>query len=100
MKPVIIHGDARAEFEAAMLFYEERAPGLGLALHEKVEAAVRAIQTTPESWPPHKKGPFRKYFVERFPFTVFYLELADHIWVLAIAHASRRPGYWNHRKAE
>jgi hypothetical protein len=69
-------------------------------LEAKVEQAVLAIQKAPESWPPHKHSGFRKYFVERFPFTVFYLEMPDCIWVAAIAHVSRRPGYWTNRQLE
>lgn len=100
MKPAVIHSEARAELDAAISFYESRAQGLGLDLQAKVEQAVRAIQSNPESWPPHKSSGFRKYFVERFPFTVFYLELPESIWIAAIAHASRRPGYWTKRRLE
>ncbi len=100
MKPAVIHSEARAELEAAISFYESRARGLGLDLQVKVESAVRAIQKSPESWPPHKRSGFRKYFVERFPFIVFYLELTECIWIVAVAHGSRRPGYWRQRQFE
>ncbi len=100
MKQAILHREARAEFEAAIVFYESRAQGLGLDSETKVEQAVRAVCEGPRVWPPHGLSGFRKYFVERFPFIVFYLELADFIWVAAIAHASRRPGYWKHRQLE
>ena len=100
MKPVIIHSEARAELDAAMAHYESRAKDLGLDLETKVRQAVTAIQTSPQSWPPHKRTGFRKYFVSRFPFTVFYLETADYVWVAAIAHGSRRPGCWRHRLPE
>ena len=100
MKPAVIHSEAQAELDAAIFFYESRAKGLGLDLHAKVEQAVRAIQTSPESWPPHKHSGFRKYFVERFPFIIFFLEMPDSIWIAAVAHASRRPGYWTGRQFE
>lgn len=100
MKPVVIHSAARAELDEAMAFYESRASGLGIDLQSKVEAAVAKIQESPEMWPPHKRSGFRKYFVERFPFMVFYMELVDCIWVAAIAHGSRRPDYWRRRRRE
>jgi len=100
VKPAVIHSEARAELDAAICFYESRAKGLGLDLQANVERAVRAIQRSPEAWPPHKDSGFRKYFVERFPFIVFYVEMADCIWIAAIAHASRRPGYWTTRQPE
>jgi toxin ParE1/3/4 len=100
VKPVVVHSAARAELDEAMGFYESRASGLGLDLEAKVERAVVAIQRNPESWPRHKRTAFRKAFVERFPFTLFYLDLADNIWIVAVAHGSRRPDYWSRRKRE
>jgi toxin ParE1/3/4 len=100
VKPVVVHSAARAELDEAMGFYESRASGLGLDLEAKVERAVAIIQRNPESWPRHKGTAFRKVFVERFPFTIFYMELADSIWIVAVAHGSRRPDYWSRRTRE
>ena len=100
MKPVIVHSAARAELDEAMAYYESRTKGLGLDLQSKVEEAVTKIQESPGSWPPHKHTGFRKCFVERFTFTVFYLEMVECIWVVAIAHGSRRPDYWKRRRRD
>ena len=35
----------------------------------------------------------------RFPFTVYYRDDLHEIYILAIAHTSRRPGYWKSRMA-
>lgn len=83
-----------------MGFYESRTRGLGLDLGTRIEQSVAAIQRSPESWPPHKSTGFRKYFVERFPFTIFYMELPECIWIVAIAHGSRRPDFWRSRRRE
>ena len=100
MKPVVVHSAARAELDEAMGFYESRASGLGLDLEAKVERAVIAIQRNPETWPRHKRTAFRKVFVERFPFTIFYMDLPDSIWIVAVVHGRRRPDYWSRRKLE
>jgi toxin ParE1/3/4 len=100
VKPIVIHSEARAELDDAMAFYESRASGLGLDLLAKVEDAVAKIQQSPEAWPPHRHSGFRNYFTERFPFTVYYMELNDCIWLAAIAHGSRRPDYWKTRRFE
>ena len=63
MKPVLIHGAARAELDDAIAFYESRAHGLGRDLQAKVEDAVAQIRRRPEAWPPHKDGGFRKYLL-------------------------------------
>lgn len=98
MKPVEFHAAARAELDDAVTFYESRAKGLGLDFMEKIRDAVSRIQGNPEAWPPHRRGGFRKLFAVRFPYTIFYLELHDVIWIVAIAHGSRRPDYWCKRR--
>lgn len=35
--------------------------------------------------------------MERFPFAIHYVDLADRIWVVAFAHTSRAPNYWTPR---
>jgi toxin ParE1/3/4 len=98
VKPVVFHRAARTELDEAMGFYESCARGLGKDLQVKVEEAVEKIRRNPESWPPHKRTGFRKFFLERFPFTVFYIELPKVIWIGALAHARRRPDYWRRRR--
>jgi hypothetical protein len=46
------------------------------------------------------KREFRFFRVRRFPFVVYYAELIDAIWVVAIAHGRRRPNYWRKRRRE
>jgi toxin ParE1/3/4 len=35
--------------------------------------------------------------LNRFPYTVLYRVKNDEIFVTAVAHHSRRPGYWRRR---
>lgn len=60
--------------------------------------AVRLVATSPAAWPrwPDLPG-VRAYSLSRFPFVVPYFADEAHLVVLAIAHASRRPGYWQAR---
>jgi hypothetical protein len=39
----------------------------------------------------------RRYLLKRYPYAVIYRELDDLIWVVAVAHGKRRPGYWKSR---
>ena len=39
----------------------------------------------------------RRRAVRRFPYHVVYLEAPSQIWILAIAHDRRKPGYWKDR---
>jgi toxin ParE1/3/4 len=100
VKPVIFHKDAEDELRAAVDYYERQRGGLGLDLQSEVENAVRTIQQNPQLWPQYKATDYRKCNLQRFPFTIFYLELVDHIWIAAVAHQKRKPGYWRGRTPE
>ncbi len=98
MKPIVFHPEARAEFDAAAVYYEQQREGLGLEFQEEVEAGVERIQQFPGSFPLHGQTGRRKHVLHRFPYTIFYLELDDSIWIAAVAHQKRRPGYWMDRE--
>jgi toxin ParE1/3/4 len=97
VKPVIFHHDAEAELNAAIAYYEHQRKGLGIDLQYEVENAIGLVQQNPQLFPKHNKLGIRKCLVKRFPYTVFYLELKGIIWIAAVAHQMRRPGYWSKR---
>jgi plasmid stabilization system protein ParE len=79
-------------------YYEARQPGLGAELEEEIEAVFALILRFPEAAPQWRDRPDRRVAVlERFPFTIPYQIKYDDIVVLALAHTSRRPGYWSQR---
>lgn len=96
MKRLIIDSEAENELSESVDFYERRVPGLGLAFERAVREAVEMIQAEPERFPSQQNGS-RRLVMERFPYVIYYVELADTIWVLAFAHTSRKPGYWKRR---
>jgi toxin ParE1/3/4 len=96
LKPVLFHPAAEAEFDHSIGFYEERQIGLGLDLEREVLHAISRIHDSPTRWPKYKYQT-RKFVLRRFPFNIFYLDLADYIWVVAVAHCSRKPDYWTER---
>lgn len=100
MKPVIIHSEAEAEFRAAIEHYNEQRAGLGGEFRAAVEAAVERVRKNPSAFAPHGDEGVRKCVLRRFPYTVFYMELEQTLWVVAIAHHRRRPGYWAVRRPE
>jgi toxin ParE1/3/4 len=97
VKPVFFHAEAEAEFRAAVAFYEGQRAGLGREFRESIEAAVERIRKTPEAFAPHGDQGVRKCLIGRFPYTVFYLEQEASLWIVAVAHQRRRPGYWSGR---
>ncbi len=93
---VRLHPEALAEYAEAVGFYEERAPGLGREFYDEVERVLRLIEANPALGSPFD-GPYRRAFCRRFPFGVVYREGRDVVWVQAVMHLRRRPGYWKDR---
>ena len=98
MKPVIIHSQARVELDKAIAFYEKQQAGLGLDLQTTVERAIGRIQQHPQLGAPYKTTDVRQYVIRRFPYIIFYAELEEAIWIVAVAHGKRRPEYWRRRR--
>jgi toxin ParE1/3/4 len=90
-----LHKQAECEFEEACEFYERRQTGLGKRFRGAVLETLREIVKDPERWP--ARGRFRKCLVPIFRYKIYYEISADALNIVAIAHPSRRPGYWKKR---
>ena len=97
MKRVVYHRLAASEFVEASAFYERRRPFLGDRFVAAVDVARELVRENPERGRPEKFG-LRSFKVRRFPYRLFYEEQADRLWIVAVAHLSRRPGYWVRRR--
>ena len=90
------HPAARAELDAAVDYYEGCQPGLGYEFAEEVYATIARIRQYPDGWSPvSRRG--RRGLTRRFPFGLIYQIKEEHIFIVAVAHSHRRPGYWDHR---
>jgi hypothetical protein len=38
-----------------------------------------------------------RFRLTQFPFSLLYINRADYLWVMAVSHGSRKPGYWKQR---
>ncbi len=100
MKQIELHSAAQAEVDEAFTYYERERPGLGLEFLAEVEAEVAQIRRNPQLRGRYQQTEFRKSALHRFPYVLFYREREETIWIAAVAHAKRRPGYWMRRKPE
>jgi plasmid stabilization system protein ParE len=96
VKEAIFHPEARAEMRESFEFYEARLGGLGLRFLSAVEQTVERISTHPEAGAP-LASEFRKRIVSGFPYNIIYRVWEDYIYLVAVAHHHRRPGYWRER---
>ena len=93
MLKLLFHPDIASEVKASYDWYQEQADGLGDDYITEIESAYEAIAELPQTWPRFQKG-FRRFLLTKFPFSVIYKETSSHIFVVAVMHNSRRPGYW------
>ncbi len=93
---VVLDPAAAAELREAAVFYEECREGLGQEFLASVEAAFVAIARRPNLWR-RLKGRFRRCLVHRFPYGVVYAVEDDVVYVAAVMHLKRKPGYWESR---
>ena len=85
--------EATAELTDAIARYEAIEPGLGIRLKQETQAAVAWIAEHAEL-PRMRPTGYRRVNLKVFPYYAAYRVEADTIWILAIAHAARRPEYW------
>jgi plasmid stabilization system protein ParE len=88
--------EASIELVETVAFYDKRQTGLGVAFIAEFEKCMRLIQQYPDSGR-HSGTHFRRVLTNRFPYAVIYVEREEEFLVVAIAHTSRRPGYWKDR---
>lgn len=96
-KAAEFHAEASAEYDAAFDWYLERSPDAALRFDAEVDRALEQIIQAPQRWAagPHAT---RRFLLRQFPFTLVYREReSGEIQVVAVAHTSRRPGYWKGR---
>jgi len=96
-RSIRLHPNALSEMLAARLWYEARSSIAALAFVDELEIALTRIESSPMRAPPHIEST-RRFMLRRFPFAIVYRVDPDAILVFAVAHMSRRPGYWRLRK--
>ena len=94
-----LHSEAREEFLNAVSRYEAEVPGLGARFVAEFERCVGLLLDAPQIGSPLGRKLRRFVLDDNFPFSVVYAVIGDTLFVVAVAHASRRPGYWKQRSA-
>jgi plasmid stabilization system protein ParE len=93
---VRFHEAADAELTDAVRYYDGKAFGLGDRFLAEVKTASRTIERYPEIARVIESGVRAKPLFS-FPYTLMYVVDPDELVIVAVAHQSRRPGYWSDR---
>lgn len=77
-------------------YYDEKHEDLGSDFLEEVRrVAIEAVKN-PDHGSPYGRHTRRRR-LKRFPHWLVYIPSGDGIKVIAVAHPSRKPGYWTDR---
>ncbi len=96
MLNIIFHPDIENEVKASYEWYQNQAAGLGEDFLTELETAYQAIIELSNTWPKFQKD-FRRFLLSKFPFSVIYQFNRETVYVVAVMHNSRKPGYWSER---
>ena len=96
MKSTRLLAPAETELFVAVEYYERKRSGTGRCLLDAVESVVGGIGQFP-GMGGMIAGGFRGVLVPGFPCVVVYQERPDECLIVAVAHTSRRSGYWRER---
>jgi len=91
-----LHPQAWQEIEGADEWYLQRSVDASTGFISAVSDAIDTILPAPERWPEYLHGT-RRFVLQRYPFSIVYLDEPDEVNIVAVAHAKRKPGYWKTR---
>ncbi|MGI8906648.1 MAG: type II toxin-antitoxin system RelE/ParE family toxin [Candidatus Sumerlaeaceae bacterium] len=83
-------------FLDAVQFYETAKAGLGEKFRLAVNAAAKEIGRKPSFWR-RLRGNYRRCLVSDFPFGLIYINDEEKVYIVAVMHLRRGPGYWAKR---
>lgn len=93
-----LHPEAEDDLREAAEFYRERAGNsLTQSLFAEFERSMDMLLQHPGIGALWRRGK-RRYVMRHFPYALIYTVSGKEIQILAVAHHSRRPGYWRNRK--
>lgn len=96
MVDVSFHPAADDELLEATTWYVERSATAAAGFVREIEHALERIAEAPERYPLTRHGR-RRFVLLNYPYDVVYRVRPGVVEIVAVAHHSRRPGYWRNR---
>jgi plasmid stabilization system protein ParE len=90
---------ALREVEDALSWYEREGEGLPERFRDELKAALAFIIERPERLP-LRDGGYRRVNFRKYPYHLPYIVRDQILWIMAVAHNKRRPGYWLPRRSQ
>lgn len=96
MKPCVFHPDARLELTEAGRYYARKSSALAQRFYTELDEVIAEACARPalrRMFDP----PARRHSGPVFPYAVIYLDQPAEVWIVAVMHFKRSPGYWRER---
>lgn len=95
-KPYRLHPLAWQEIEGGEGWYRQHGSDASVEFIAEISEAIDNIRKAPDRWPKHLHET-RRFVLDRFPFSIVYLDTTEFISIVAVAHSKRKLGYWKRR---
>jgi toxin ParE1/3/4 len=92
-----IHVEAVREITDAIAWYSERSANAADDFISAVSDAIQEALASPERFPAYLHGTRRVRLKNHFRYVVVFRVIDSVLYIFAVAHTSRRPGYWKNR---
>ena len=96
MSRAILHPDAERELDDAIAWIEGQRSYYGILFAEAFDTAVERLLVFPAAGKRVGRS-VRRWVLRRWKYVIIYSIEEYGIYILAVAHQSRRPGYWRDR---
>jgi toxin ParE1/3/4 len=94
--PVVFRRAARAAFDDAADWYDQRQAGLGAAFTAAVQQVLNIAAAQPDFYPA-VWGDVREALVPSYPYCVYFRAEPAQLLVLSVFHTARAPSIWQGR---
>lgn len=97
MAELLFHRLAKKEAQSAEAWYRARNADAAARFRLMVERTANRIAAAPDTYP-FVRSQYRQLRVPGFPYVLVY-RIRDNqsVIIVAVAHSSRHPGYWQRR---
>ena len=93
MKRAVFHPEASQEYLAALDYHAAISVELGVRFDTEIQRLVGEVSRDPQRFF-RFHPPAQRILSADFAYSVIYLEQPDRVWIVAVMHAKRGPGYW------
>ena len=95
--PLILTQKAQEDLDDAFQWYEDQESGLGKEFIRCIDAKIAELNRHPLHHQVVKSDRVRRALINRFPFSIYFVNEEELITIFAILHQRRSPEFWKSR---